>query len=434
MCVVHTLQAPDGKESNCPCTDRKKIKIGGVTHGIDTDRFWDPVFAASMQAAIDMNVELLNERFDASDNQGSEVLHTRMANRITELCNRQDVDGIFVSIPSDIVKASIQSCLDLNIPVISVNAGVATSEEMGLDHHIGMLEYNAGKEAGVKLIQGSSITSGVCANHAKGVSVVEERCAGFAAALEDAGLPYIGEVYVPDDNEALYIENVEASVNEIGDWTGVGLLATGGPQHIPAISLQKLHPGVKIGVFDVSPELYEALDAGKVSYGIDQEPWLQGYMPVIFLTYAATIGQDVTNRVIESGPAFVLSSPSEEQIACEEVFYQACEAPAPAATEEASQNQIQSVTNSTGLIVGICILAAALVLMGAFFVYRMNAVNKRVAELEAEGKKVRRVSMSQRALSLVKPLDQVIEFDEAGEKDVEKEDSTPREEAKMEEE
>jgi hypothetical protein len=64
----------------------------------------------------------------------------------------------------------------------------------------------------------------------------------------------------------------------------------------------------------------------------------------------------------------------------------------------------------------------------------MNAVNKRVAELEAEGKKVRRVSMSQRALSLVKPLDQVIEFDEAGEKDVKKEDSTPREEAKMEEE
>ena len=91
-----TSQAPDCSDSSCPCTERKNIKIGGVTHGISTDAFWDPVYAASQQAAFDMGVELFNERWNADDDQGSDDLHTRMANRITKLCEQDDVDGIII--------------------------------------------------------------------------------------------------------------------------------------------------------------------------------------------------------------------------------------------------------------------------------------------------------------------------------------------------
>mmetsp|Transcript_23820 Transcript_23820/g.51472 ORF Transcript_23820/g.51472 Transcript_23820/m.51472 type:complete len:374 (+) Transcript_23820:1363-2484(+) len=336
---------------------------------------------------------------------GSDTLHTRMANRIEELCIRQDVDGIFVSIPSDTVLSAIQQCLDLGIPTISINAGADKSQELNLSHHIGQLEFNAGKGAGKFLIK-SGITSGSCANHAEGVAVVEERCAGFAAALEEAGVPYIGQAYVPDDNEPIYIENVENVVNQDGDWSGVGFLAAGGPQHVSAASLQKRYPGVKIGAFDTSSSLYEALDAGTVEFGMDQEPYLQGYMPVVLLTMAATTGQGVSNRVIESGPAFVTESPSKERQECEEVFYKTCDE-AEAAVEEVGQQQ-----NNTGLIVGICVLAVVVVAMGGFFVYRLRALNKHVAELKAQGHSVRRVSMSQRALSIVKPVNQVVEADD----------------------
>ena len=341
-----------------------------------------------------MGVELLNERFAPGDGQGSEVMHTRMANRIEELCTRQYVDGIFVSIPSDTVVAAIQKCLDLSIPVISINAGADKSQDMGLMHHIGMLEFNAGKGAGEYLVN-SGITSGVCANHAEGVAVVEERCAGFAAALDEAGVPYIGQAYVPDDNGAIFIDKVEKLVNQEGDWSGVGLLAPGSPQHIPAIALQQRHSGLKIGAFDLSSELYSAIDAGTVEFGMDQEPYLQGYMPVVMLTYAASPGQTIANRVIESGPAFIVSSPSEEKQACEEVFYTTCEEEEEEVSNAEDQQQQEDSANNTGLIVGLCVLAVALLCMCAFFIYRLNALNKHVAALEAKGKSVRRINMSQ---------------------------------------
>lgn len=213
-------------KTNIPIGDmpeRSTVKIGGVTHGITSDSFWDPVYAASDQAANDMNIELLNERFDASGNVGDEALHNRMATRIEELCTEGDITGIFVSIPSDIINASIQKCLDMNIPVVSINAGAETSEEMGLAHHIGMLEFNAGKAAGLELIEHHvveevRINTGVCVNHAEGVSTIDQRCKGFAAALEEYGLNYLGQALVPTDNEAVFIENIEAVVNQTGDW------------------------------------------------------------------------------------------------------------------------------------------------------------------------------------------------------------------------
>lgn len=56
--VASHVQAPDGSPSQCQCTERAKIKIGGVTHGHATDSFWDPVYAASAQAAFDLGVEV----------------------------------------------------------------------------------------------------------------------------------------------------------------------------------------------------------------------------------------------------------------------------------------------------------------------------------------------------------------------------------------
>lgn len=249
--------------------------------------FWDPVYKASAQAALDMGVELFNEPFEPE--QDETVLYNKMANRITALCEQQGVDGLFVSIPSDIVEPAIQTCLDLGIPVMSINAGAEASQRMGLAHHIGMIEDSAGYAAGVKLAA-TGIDKAVCINHAEGVNVVTERwyvmfivnclhvflanrkaqlltfhisiSAGFKRAVEEKGITFIGEAFVPADDMNKYIEIVEEMVGETGDWTGYGLLAAGSPQHVPVLALQAKHTDVKIGSFDTSSELYEAVDIG----------------------------------------------------------------------------------------------------------------------------------------------------------------------------
>ena len=121
------------------CLPRKVIRIGGVLHGITTDVFWDPVFAAAQQAARDVGIATLEmERLEAQESP--DIVFAKMAARITTLC-QSGVDGIFVTIPDDVVLDSIRLCQSLNIPVISINAGADKSKEMGLLHHIGQSKY-----------------------------------------------------------------------------------------------------------------------------------------------------------------------------------------------------------------------------------------------------------------------------------------------------
>ena len=361
------------------------------------------MYAASQQAAYDMDITLFNERWEG-DNIDEATLHVRMANRISDLCNNEDVDGIFVSIPSDAVIDAIKECQTLNKPVMSVNAGASISKDMNLMHHIGMLEYNAGYGAGEYLVTNNPhMTRAICINHAEGVNVVEERCAGFRDAIEAAAsagtngnsIEYLGQVYVPSDNTPLYISNVEDLVNEDGDWDNMGILAAGGPQHIPVIALQARHPNSIIGAFDVSLDLYDAVDQGIKEFGIDQQAYMQGYMPVVLLTYAVAAGgaggvaQTVLNQVIESGPAFISSSPSIEQQVCEDAMFVTCE------EEQEQENLVRreddgdtddtSSKLSTGALIGIAI--AAVVVVGVVVVYvtsRFNNLNRHVARLEQE--------------------------------------------------
>lgn len=137
-------------EDICPCTDRKAIRIGGVVHGRSTSSFWGRVVAGAEQAAVDMNVELDLVRFEPQEDFN--IIIDQMAARIRNLCDSGGVDGLFVSIPSPVVAEAVQRCLDLSIPVISINSGVAASRELGLIHHIGQNEYAGGYGAAQRLM------------------------------------------------------------------------------------------------------------------------------------------------------------------------------------------------------------------------------------------------------------------------------------------
>ena len=55
----------------CPCIDRSRLHIAGVVHGVEGDTFWDDVFSAAYQAALDMNVNFEMERYTKSTDDTS---------------------------------------------------------------------------------------------------------------------------------------------------------------------------------------------------------------------------------------------------------------------------------------------------------------------------------------------------------------------------
>ena len=80
---------------------------------------------------------------------------------------------------------------------------------------------------------------------------------------------------------------VDLAQGESGSWDGYGILLTGISQLPAAVALKKLHTKVVIETFGSESSWYESLMAGNVLFAkvfeIDQQPYLQGYMPVSIL-------------------------------------------------------------------------------------------------------------------------------------------------------
>ena len=45
--------------------------------------------------------------------------------------------------------------------------------------------------------------------------------------------------------------------------------------------------GVQLATFDISPEVLQAVLDGEILFAIDQQQYLQGYLPIVFLNSRA---------------------------------------------------------------------------------------------------------------------------------------------------
>lgn len=270
------------------------VKIGGVSHGVDEDSFWDPVYAAANQAAIDMQVELDFERFSLSEmEEGSEQVAQLMDEKIRSLCGGDNdsaaVQGLFVSLPNDGVLDAVRFCESQGIPIIVTNTGYwfsanAPEDEDSILNFVGQRDSNAGAQAGEKLAGSCRGCAFFCLNHAPGIESLTSRCSSFGdsvtGALESNTFPVEPYVEVSPTNSTQFVLDVEAAVDASdsarGDeWNRVALLVNGGqPSIVEAIlALKERHPGVTVGAFDLSEALYEALEQESIVFGIDQQPY-----------------------------------------------------------------------------------------------------------------------------------------------------------------
>lgn len=324
-----------GEPARCSCFDRKQIRIGGVLHGHTGDKFWNPAYLSAEQAAQSMGVILDNERFEPPP-PDREIFNDKMAARIKVLCEG-GVDGIFVTIPnSERIKDSIRICLQLNIPVIAINSDPQVSKELGVMQHIGQDEYRAGYYAGLKMLQ-AGVTQGYCIGR-KGSSGSNARCQGFVdAILEEKNKGREGihaEIVIP--TRAGTFASLRLQVEEAvekqqqqdtnNNWDNHGFLI--GTTILPLfLEIQQEHPGMSLGMFDIGSSadlIFDALDDGRLLFTADQQPFLQGNLPVYLLSYYAYTGQRILDDIILTGPKFIESRPSLAQQICENNMWEVC--------------------------------------------------------------------------------------------------------------
>ncbi len=266
-----------------------------VSHAPDSDSWWNTIKNAIREAGehVDASVEYRNPPSgDLAD----------MA-RIIEQATASNPDGIITTIADyDVLRGPITAAIKKGIPVVTINSGThEQSRNLGALMHVGQPEYDAGYGAGLRA-KDAGVTKFLCVNHFFTNPVSVERCQGFADAL---GVELGSQMIDSGQDPAGIQAKVEAYLRSNSDTDGV--LTLGPTSAHPTLrALDNLGQTGKIyfATFDLSEEIAKGVKDGVIAFGIDQQPYLQGYVPVVILALYNRYGVLPGNN-INSGPGFV---------------------------------------------------------------------------------------------------------------------------------
>jgi simple sugar transport system substrate-binding protein len=266
------------------------VRIAVVTHGPASSRFW---------AIIRNGVDAAARRLDVLvDYKSPDVFSVERMSAMIDQAVATKPDGLVVSIPEPGLAPAIRRAVKAGIPVVSINSGSNLFKYLGVLAHVGQVEDRAGLEAGRRLAA-AGVKRALCINQQVGNTGLDARCGGLARAMREAGgtskvLPIV------DDDPSTPGQIARAAE----DYGADGVLTTNSLGGLAAA--KGLDDSVKIGTFDLGPDVLKAVGRGEISFAVDQQAYLQGYLPIEMLALKARYGIFPSEGdVVATGPHFV---------------------------------------------------------------------------------------------------------------------------------
>jgi simple sugar transport system substrate-binding protein len=207
----------------------------------------------------------------------------------------------------------INSALAAGVPVVTYNANGSTASPTNGLAYIGQDLYASGQEVGTRLA--SSMKKGDTAVGfiaQPGSLNIQPRLDGATAALQAAGMTVMfGNKGVDAGASATQEASVVPEFIQSHGSKIQGVFAVdGGDTALLGTSLQKygLVGKVAAGGFDLEPQTLTAIAAGQLDFTIDQSPYLQGFLPTIYLYLWQLSGGLVNPATTDTGLKFVTKS------------------------------------------------------------------------------------------------------------------------------
>lgn len=266
-----------------------------VSHAPDSDSWWNTIKNAIQVAGDQMGVTVEYRNPPTGD-------LADMA-RIVEQATASAPNGIIATIADyDVLSGPLSNAVANGIPVITINSGTEEqSKEIGALMHVGQPEHAAGFGAGERA-KAAGVTKFLCVNHYITNPASVERCQGYADALGvELGSQMIDAGQDPGEIRSKVMAHLQANPDTNGVLT---LGPTSAHPTIAALNEAGRAGDIHFGTFDLSGEIADAIKGDVIAFAIDQQPYLQGYLPVVILTNLARYGV-VPGNSINSGPGFV---------------------------------------------------------------------------------------------------------------------------------
>ncbi|MBX6167790.1 MAG: sugar ABC transporter substrate-binding protein [Thermobispora bispora] len=266
-------------------------KFAVITHGSAGDAFWDVVKNGAEAAAKQYGVTV-NYQSDGDPAKQSQLIDQAVSEK---------VDGLVVSMANpEALKESIAKAVAANIPVITINSGADKSKEYGAITHVGQSEEVAGQGAGEKLKE-AGVTKLICVIHEAGNIGLDQRCNGATQTLGGT----VERLQVDVNDLAGVTSKIKAKLQSDSSFNGVLTLN-------PAVAIaardaiKELGSSVTLATFDLSGDVVSAIQNGEILFAVDQQQYLQGWLPITFLyLYKQNLNTVGGGLPVHTGPGFV---------------------------------------------------------------------------------------------------------------------------------
>jgi simple sugar transport system substrate-binding protein len=288
-----------GSEDNVDLTQEKDVTVAVITHGAG-DSFWSVAKRGAEDAGKDLGVTV---KYSESNNDPQEQA------QLIEAAVTEEVDGIAVSAPDpDAIRDSVKTAVDAGIPVITLNSGAEESQSLGAITHVGQTETIAGQGAGAKLKEAGA-TKIICVIHEQGNVGLNQRCEGatkgFGGDVENLQVAGVNDV-------STTLTEIQSKLESDDSIDGVLTL---NPDIAVAArdAIAGAGSEAQLATFDLSGDVIQAIKNDEILFAVDQQQYLQGYLPVVFLTLNKTNLNTVGGgQYVLTGPGFVEKSNAAE--------------------------------------------------------------------------------------------------------------------------
>jgi simple sugar transport system substrate-binding protein len=297
----------DDKKSDAAATagdfpSTPKWKFVFICH-VTTNSFFTPTQYGAQDACA-----LLNCEFQWTGSKGSIV--AEMVNA-TNTAISAKADGIALAVvDKNAFNAPVNQALAAGIPVVSYNADGA-KDDPGTNRlaYIGQGLYDSGFQLGQRALA-SGLDSGDVVGFiaTPGQLNIQPRIDGASDAIKQSGKPLKFTPVATNADVTKGLSIIDAYAQGHPNLAGMLAVDAGSTSSVGQV-VQKYKmrdKGLKVaGGFDLVPETLQAIKGGSLDYTIDQQPYLQGFLPVLYLYLYKLSGGLVFPSQTNTGLLFV---------------------------------------------------------------------------------------------------------------------------------
>jgi simple sugar transport system substrate-binding protein len=294
-------QEPEATDAlgNFPKTPNWKFVF--VNH-VTTNPFFTPTQYGAEDAC-----KLLGVSYQWTGSQNSVV--AEMVNA-TNTAISGKADGLAIAVVDKTAfQAPVDQALDAGIPVVSYNADGAR-DDPGTNRltYVGQGLYESGYALGQRAL--AQVQSGEVVGFiaTPGQLNIQPRIDGAQQAFRDAGgaVRFTPVATNADITKGLSI--IDAYAQGHPDLAGMLAVDAGSTQSIGQVVKKYTMRGKSLkvaGGFDLIPETLSSIKDGDLDYTIDQQPYLQGFLPVLYLYLFKVSGGLISPPQTNTGLLFV---------------------------------------------------------------------------------------------------------------------------------